>query len=250
MIHVELVEGLEHINEGAFQDCTSLVNVTMPLTVKSIEADAFEKCTSLVAIHFCEEIEEFVSLMKLQDWWNHGRSNMSLETFNHLVRNNIPQRTGEIRMMWWKTNIHAMVQQIPSFASSSRCLDRHFGRIDSQLSDYERLQTDVAPLLMLVIWKSNITKIGDEDACDKVNVDDIKLKSRNDSESMAIVIVPNVLDFLSVQLHARDSDQESESDSDNEFQYGRDSDDDYEGNESDGSNEYLFAESDSDDDRW
>ena len=189
--------------------------------------------------------------MKLQDWWNHGRSAMSLETYNHLVRYNIPQRTGEIRMMWWKTNIHAMVQQIPSFASSSRRLDRHFGRIVSQLSDYERFQADVAPLLMLVIWKSNMTKIGDEDACDKVNVDDIKLKSRNDSESMAIVIVPNVLDFLCVQVHARDSDQESESDSDNEFQYGRDSDDDYyEGNESDSSNEYLFGESDSDDDRW
>jgi hypothetical protein len=180
--HVELVEGLENIDEGAFKDCTSLVNITIPSTVKSIGADAFENCTSLVAINFCDKIEEFVSLMSLQDWWNHGRSKMSLETYNQLVRYNIPHRTGEIRMMRWKTNIHAMVKQIPSFASSSRNLVRHIGGIASQLTDYERLQTEIAPLLMLVIWKSKISEIGIGYACDSVNVDEMKLNSRYDSE--------------------------------------------------------------------
>ena len=109
-------------------------------------------------------------------------------------------------MMRWKTNIHAMVKQIPSFASSSRNLVRHIGGIASQLTDYERLQTEIAPLLMLVIWKSKISEIGIGYACDSVNVDEMKLNSRYDSEWMANIIVPNVLDFLSIQVNEIDSD--------------------------------------------
>ena len=119
-------------------------------------------------------------------------------------------------MMWWKTSIHAMVQWIPSIASSPRRLDRHFGRIVSVLSDYERLQTDVAPLLMLVIWKSTISEISNGYACVSVNVDEFKLDGRYDSESMTCLIVQNVLDFLCIQLNEGESDQESESDSESD----------------------------------
>ena len=119
-------------------------------------------------------------------------------------------------MMWWKTNIHALVQQIPSFASSSRRLDRHFDRIVSLLSDYERLQTDVAPLLMLAIWKSTISEIGN--ASDSVNVDEMKMEGRYDSESMTCLIVQNVLDFLCIQVNESDSDQENDSDSDDDHE--------------------------------
>ena len=145
--------------------------------------------------------------MKLQDWWNHGRSKMSLETFNHLVRYNIPQRTDAIRMMWWKTNIHAMVQQIPSVASISRHLVQHFDRIESLLSNYERLQTEISPLLMLVIWKSKISEIGIGYAFDSVNVDEMKMEGRYDSDSMTCLIVQNVLDFLCIQVNESDTDQ-------------------------------------------
>jgi hypothetical protein len=187
LIHVELVEGLEQIQVLAFQHCTSLVNVIIPSTVEYIGANAFKDCTSMVAIDFCDKIEKIVSLMKPQDWWNHGRSKLFLKTYNHLVRLNIPQRTGEIRMMRWKTNIHAMVQRIPSIASSSRRLDRHFDRIASLLSDYERLQTDIAPLLMLVIWKSTKSEIGNGCAYNSMNVDEMKLNGRYDSESISII---------------------------------------------------------------
>ena len=108
-------------------------------------------------------------------------------------------------MMWWKNTIHAMVQQIPSIASSSSCLDRHFDRIVSLLSEYERLQADVAPLLMLVIWKSTISEV--ENAYDSVNVDEMQLEGRYDSESMTCLIVQNVLDFLCIQENESDSDQ-------------------------------------------
>ena len=141
---------------------------------------------------------------------------MSLETFNHLVLYNIPQRTDAIRMMWWKTNIHAMVQQIPSFVPGFIPFDRHFDRIASLLSDYERLQTDVAPLLMLAIWKSAISEI--ENAYDSVNVDEMKLEGCYDSESMTCLIVQNVLDFLCIQVNESDSDQENDSDSDDDHE--------------------------------
>ena len=202
LIHVELVEGLQKIGDGAFEDCTFLLSVIIPSTVKYIGVNAFENCTSLFAVIFCAEIEEFVSLASLQSWWNHGRSKMSLYTYNHLVRYNIPQRTESIKIVWWKSNIHAMVQQIPSVASISRHLVQHFDRIESLLSNYERLQTDIAPLLMLVIWKSTISdEIGNDYTHDSVNVDEMKLEGRYDSESMMCLIVQNVLDFLCIQVN-------------------------------------------------
>ena len=154
------------------------------------------------AIDFCEEIEEFVALSSLQGWWNHGCSKLALETYNHLVIYDIPRRTGAIGMMMWRTNIHAMIGQIPSVVSSqeSGCLTRHFDIIITILSDYEHLQADIAPLLMLALWKANMSKkFADEYACDSVNVDEKKMKSRHDSERMANIIIPNVLDFLCIQ---------------------------------------------------
>ena len=228
--HVELVEGLEKVLNGAFQDCTSLVNVCIPLTVKFIGGDAFENCTSLVAVKFCDEIEEFVSMALLHNWWNHGRSNLSSDIYNHLVLHNIPQRMGAIRMMMWKTQIYAMVQQIPSFAFSSRRLDRHFDLIDSQLSDYESLQADVVPLLMLSLWKSKMPEIGDGYTCGSVNVDDMKLESLDDSESLAFLIVQSVLDFLCVQVNAQHLNG---IDSYDEFQSSSESDSDRDESDSD-----------------
>ena len=87
-------------------------------------------------------------------------------------------------MVWWKTNIYVMLQQIPSVASISG----HFDRIESQLSVYEHLQTDIAPLLMLVIGKSTIL--------DEFGKDEMRF----DSESMLCLIAQNVLDFLCIHV--------------------------------------------------
>ena len=133
------------------------------------------------AIHFCEEIEEFVALLSIQEWWNHGRSELAVCTHNHLVLHSIPQQTGAMGMTRWRTNIHAMICQIPSIASSqgSRCLTRHFHIIGTILSDYECCQADIAPLLMLGLWKWNMSIIiADGYTCDSVNFDEMKLKSR------------------------------------------------------------------------
>lgn len=43
---------LESIGEGAFEGCTALEYVTVPISVKSVGADAFKGCTSLTALYF------------------------------------------------------------------------------------------------------------------------------------------------------------------------------------------------------
>lgn len=217
--NLELSEGLREIGPTAFADCTSLENVHIPSTVEYLAGNSFENCTSMAAICFCEEIEEFLALLSIQDWWNHGRSSISLESYNRLIQYSILQRTSSITMMRGRTNIHAMVRRISSIVSNPRHLDYLFDIIDSELSVYERLQADVAPLLMLAIWKSKMSDIDDGYACDSVNVDEMKVKGRYDSESMASVIVPNVLDFLCHQVN-----EESEFDSDGEFRSDREHD--------------------------
>jgi hypothetical protein len=80
------------------------------------------------------------------------------------------------------------------------CLTRNFDIIDIILSDYEWWQANIGPLLMLALWKWNMSKIiADGYTCDSVKVDEMKVKSRYDSESMATIIVPNVLEFLCIQ---------------------------------------------------
>ena len=129
--NIELAEGLEEIGMFAFKDCTALEIVRIPSTVKCLHKRSFDNCTSMSAIHFCEEIEEFVALSSLQGWWNHGCSKLSLETYNHLVRYDIPRRTSEIGMTRWRTKIHAIIHRIPLIASS-----QGFDLFDSKLWYY------------------------------------------------------------------------------------------------------------------
>lgn len=194
LLNLELCDRLTVIFDQAFKDCTSLVTVTIPSRVYCISGHAFEGCTSLVAVIFCEEIEELVSSAMLQDWWNHGVSKFALMAYEYLRQLRIPRRTSKIRMLMWRNNIYAMLQKIPSVGNGI------FEFIDTELSTYQHLQDVVAPLLMLALWKSKMTEIGNECACDNVNTDEIKLQSRHDSESMAIVIIPNVLSFLQLEL--------------------------------------------------
>jgi len=48
LINVELCEGrLEHIDRGAFENCTSLKSINIPSSVKVIGKEAFSGCSQL-----------------------------------------------------------------------------------------------------------------------------------------------------------------------------------------------------------
>jgi hypothetical protein len=55
---VELYEGLERIDKGAFQLCTSLERITIPSTVKVIGWQAFISCSKLRSVELSEGLEE------------------------------------------------------------------------------------------------------------------------------------------------------------------------------------------------
>ena len=50
--HVELPEGTMHLPDNAFRDCTALVSVTCPKTLRVIGSHAFYGCTSLARADF------------------------------------------------------------------------------------------------------------------------------------------------------------------------------------------------------
>jgi hypothetical protein len=56
--NVELCEGLERIDEGAFAYCKSLTSITIPSTIKEIGEKAFSGCEQLVNVELNEGLEE------------------------------------------------------------------------------------------------------------------------------------------------------------------------------------------------
>jgi hypothetical protein len=63
LMSVELCEGLERINEGAFQFCRSLTSITIPSTVKDIDEMAFEGCNQLRNAELNEGLEQINNLV-------------------------------------------------------------------------------------------------------------------------------------------------------------------------------------------
>jgi hypothetical protein len=190
--NVELSEGLEYIGEQAFASCNLLRYLNIPSTVKDISPIAFTDSTIggiyLNKLQFCDEIEEFVSGESLRDWWNNGISKCSLETYNFLVRCNIPARMDQL-MGRWQANIHELLRSIPSIDFDD--LYDYFNTIDSKLTDYESLP-DVISVLELAIWKS---KLSEQFGLDMENVSSME-KFRCRVECGACVIIPDVLSFL------------------------------------------------------
>jgi hypothetical protein len=193
---VELREGLESIHGFAFERCTLLERIRIPSTVKYIAVHSFKYCASLEAIEFCNEIEQFVNEVPMR-WWNCGVSDESLRTYSFLTRCNIPSRLGAIKVQKWKDNIHDMLQSIPPTIPCRRVRrnndeDEYFDSIESQLSNYEQLCDDVAPILELALWKAKM----EEQANDNPINDEMKLQCRYNSLSMVPIIIPNALSFL------------------------------------------------------
>jgi hypothetical protein len=183
---VILNDGLEEIGRRAFALC-ALVRIVIPPTIKEIDERAFEECSNLTSVQFCDEIEEFVSAESMGHWWNNGVHEKCLRTYCFFVRCNIPKRVGLVRSATWHTNIHGMLERIPSIFPKS--LNAHFYSIDSKLSAYEG-----STMLEMAIWKS---KIVDQTDGDIYLLDaDMKMSCHIDSLSMVDIIVPNVLSFL------------------------------------------------------
>jgi hypothetical protein len=190
---VQLSEGLEHLGKKAFGDCTSLQRIVIPRTVTRIDDKPFDGCSSLARVEFCDEIEEFVSGESMRDWWNHGVHEMCTSAYCFLVACNIPERVGRVRAMKWRAIIYQMLRCIPSQPYPLFLQAHHFSFINSKLTYYEKLN-DAAMLLELAIWKPNITEQCGQNG--DLLTAEMKMQCRDDCDTMVMVIVPNVLTFL------------------------------------------------------
>ena len=166
---------------------------------------AFLDCSNLTTITFCDKIEEFVSEESMRGWWNNGVHEKCLSTFCFLVRFNIPERLGLVRSTTWQTNIHGMLERIPSI--SPKGLNAHFDSIDSKLSAYEG-----STMLELAIWKSKI----EEQTDGNINLlpPDMKMGCRNDSQSTVGIICRRVLPFLRSDANEGDDGDDDDGDDD------------------------------------
>jgi hypothetical protein len=135
---VILGNGVEKIGRSAFAYCTSLLHIAIPPAVRAIDTMAFEGCSNLMTFRFCNEIKEFVSGTLIGDWWDNGLHNNCLRMYCFSVRCIIPERVGLVLPRMWQSNIHDMLQCIPSI--SPKGLKPYFCSIDSKLSIYEKIE--------------------------------------------------------------------------------------------------------------
>jgi hypothetical protein len=70
-----------------------------------IDVTSFDDCSNLTNEEFCDEIEMFVSCKAMQDWWNQGVHEKSLNIYCFLVQDSIPAQ---------QVNIHEMLNSIPT----------------------------------------------------------------------------------------------------------------------------------------
>jgi hypothetical protein len=214
LITVILNDGLEEIGDRAFEGC-ALVRIDIPPSVREIDERAFEECSNLTTVQFCDEIEEFVYAESMRHWWNNGVHEKCLSTYCFFVRCNIPERVGLVRSATLQTNIHGMLERIPSPYPKS--LNAHLCSIDSKLSAYEAKLSayEGSTMLELAIWKSEIAER--TDGAIYLLDDDMKMSCRIDSLSMVDIIVPNVLSFLRGDDDGDDDDSdEDDGDGDDE----------------------------------
>jgi hypothetical protein len=87
MTIANLGEVLEEIGEGAFYECLSLREISIPPTVKAIKDRTFSGCSSLTRVVFSYKNEEFVATESMRDWWNHGVHEKSLKTYYFFLVN-------------------------------------------------------------------------------------------------------------------------------------------------------------------
>ncbi len=114
-----------------------------------VHETAFNECSNLTTVRFFNEIEEFVSGEMMQDWWNCGVYEKCLSTYCFLVQFSIPERVSLVQSTISLTNIHGMIERIPSISPEG--LNAHVRSINSKLSAYEG-----STMLELAICKLNI----------------------------------------------------------------------------------------------
>ena len=193
LTNVNLSMGLKKIGQKAFSRCTSLQNLIIPSTVKVIESGAFITCTSLTSVVFCNEIQEFVSML---NWWNGGIHKKSTRTYCFFVKHKIPQRLEVLRPLNWPQAdiIYDMLNRIPSI--SNTCLEsNYFETIHRKLQLYESLMHAFS-LVELGLWRSICMKEILRESNGSITVKRLKMQCRIDATKLLNQIVPYVIPFL------------------------------------------------------
>jgi hypothetical protein len=235
LIKVELNEGLESIDGGAFLLCGSLMSINIPATVKKIGNAAFFGCSQLISVELNEGLEEIEdhAFHRCSSLWHiripvtvHYIAREAFMGCSSLVAiefcDEIEQFVNEASLHWWNHGVSEAAWEtysflvegnIPSRLGTIRAqtlkddIHNMLRRIPEQLDDlpyYDSIESrlanyvylqEVAPFLELALWKVKITE--QQSNGNLVN-DDTKMLCRRDSISMFAIIFPNVLSFLSV----------------------------------------------------
>ncbi len=136
-------------------------------------------------------------------WWNQGVSEYAFKTYRFLVAYRIPNRCRMLQVRSWRVNIIDMLQEIPSIENDLRApryyfekqkiMDTYYSSINSKLTVYEKL-TDIATVLELALWKSNIFEQNLRIGSDHHSAKRLELRITSGAD----IIIPNVLSFLIV----------------------------------------------------
>ena len=128
---VEFGEGLEALQQKAFEKCPSLQLVAIPLNCV-IEKNVFYKCSKLATVDLVGGIHNTVASLHLESWRNEMRG--EINRINQALPSMLPEMTAEIQQ-WME--------------SATR-------RLNHYSAEHHILVKEATTLLELALWKANL----------------------------------------------------------------------------------------------
>jgi hypothetical protein len=177
-------QDLERIERKAFDDCTALRSISIPLKCGLIVDDkAFLGCQNLSRVDILAGgVHKTISSLHFESWRNEMEA--EIDRINQTLPN---------------------IQAIEKTAAIQEWITRVLVRMEHYKSEHKALMKKAMTLLELALWKAKLLYEADEKKC---NVDEVTKKARIDDEAArkehrvtcgASIVIKNVLPFLALE---------------------------------------------------
>ena len=129
---LELPEGLETVEEGAFGHCRRLRRIALPLKNRMFGGDVFKCCPNLTSVGLVGGIHNTVQSLHLESWRNDMKG--EINRINQVLTNTNSRKTRPVQQ-WMRSVIR---------------------RLDHYKAEHRSLLKEATTLLELALWKANL----------------------------------------------------------------------------------------------
>lgn len=184
---VKLSEELEQtIGPNAFEGCSNLRSITMPLRRGILGDLALDACNSLIMVVLVGGIHEFINQLSLESWRNQMKEQIS--------------RIGHELLFEW--GFSSIPNYTPRTTTVMDWNNTTIRRVEYYRNQHQQLIKEAAAILELALWKKSLNEVDEkkdsspEPEKKKHKVDVHSVRKEHRVKCGADIIIKNVLPFL------------------------------------------------------